>query len=417
MQFSFLGFSVKKIMEFNLDIKDMAILRYFDDFRKSGKMNYEIIDGRKYYWISYQNIENELPFLGLGKRAIMVRMLKMKKLGILEHYTKKEGGTFSFYALSEKFNELIYIGSKNNNMEKCNSGNENYKNSKHKEINKFEDKIANNKIEVSTNEEKYIREASIDNEDIDFNSDTINELEFILSGREKVEIKEELEYISEEIDENNAVSDLEVLIKDENLESKGVVLDAEGITLKEEPMKENLQKSVSLYENKQQNVQGVDLEINRGYAQECRTNTNILNNSNTIVNNIYNNIKDIVSDILNYLNKRVGVNYKATNTKTINLIKIRLKEGFSINDFKRVIDKKIEAWKGSSFEQYLTPFTLFGDKFEVYLNQKVVKQDTTRNNNFYGNKNYGQPKKLRFDNFKGRDYDYDKLEKQLLGWE
>ena len=121
-------------MEFNLDIKDMAILRYFNDFRKSGKMNYEIIYGRKYYWISYQNIENELPFLGLGKRAIMVRMLKMKKLGILEHYTKKEGGTFSFYALSEKFNELIYIGSKNNNIEKYNSDNENYKNSKHNEI-------------------------------------------------------------------------------------------------------------------------------------------------------------------------------------------------------------------------------------------------------------------------------------------
>ena len=109
MQFSFLGYSVKKIMEFNLDVKDITILRYFDDFRNSGRMNYEVIDGVKYYWISYQSIENELPFLGLGKRTIMMRMLKLRDLGILSHYTKKEGGTFSFYALGERYKELLYI--------------------------------------------------------------------------------------------------------------------------------------------------------------------------------------------------------------------------------------------------------------------------------------------------------------------
>ncbi|WP_235840754.1 hypothetical protein [Clostridium tertium] len=48
MQYSFLGFSVKKIMEFGLDIKDLAVLRYFDDFRESGRMNYETIEGEKY---------------------------------------------------------------------------------------------------------------------------------------------------------------------------------------------------------------------------------------------------------------------------------------------------------------------------------------------------------------------------------
>ncbi|MGG7214894.1 hypothetical protein ACQPUY_14985 [Clostridium nigeriense] len=86
MQFSFLGYSVKKIMELNLDVKDVTILRYFDDFRNSGKMNYEVIEGVKYYWISYQNIENELPFLGLGKRTIMMRMLKLRDLGILSPF-------------------------------------------------------------------------------------------------------------------------------------------------------------------------------------------------------------------------------------------------------------------------------------------------------------------------------------------
>ena len=47
MKFSFLGYSVEKIMEFKLDVKDVAILRYFDDFRKSGKMKYELIEGVK----------------------------------------------------------------------------------------------------------------------------------------------------------------------------------------------------------------------------------------------------------------------------------------------------------------------------------------------------------------------------------
>ena len=57
MQYSFLGFSVKKIIEFDLDVKDLTILRYFDDFRESGRMNYETIEGEKYNddEVSYKN--------------------------------------------------------------------------------------------------------------------------------------------------------------------------------------------------------------------------------------------------------------------------------------------------------------------------------------------------------------------------
>lgn len=110
--------------------------------------------------------------------------------------------------------------------------------------------------------------------------------------------------------------------------------------------------------------------------------------------------------------------YKPSNTKTISLIKARLREGFTFDDFKKVIDKKVKAWKGTIFEQYLTPFTLFGDKFEIYLNQKIVEQAESKNNNPYENKkSYGYNKNLRFHNFKGRDYDYDELEKKLLGWD
>ena len=50
-----------------------------------------------------------------------------------------------------------------------------------------------------------------------------------------------------------------------------------------------------------------------------------------------------------------------------------MKEGFTIEDFKTVIDKKAAEWQGTDFEQYLWPTTLFGTKFEGYLNAKAIK--------------------------------------------
>lgn len=107
MQYSFLGFSVSKMMDLNLDMKDIAILRYFVDFKDTGRMNTEVVDGVTYYWVNYRTMEEAMPYLALGKRAIMTRMLKLRDLGILKHHTKKEGGTFSFYALGDKYNDLI----------------------------------------------------------------------------------------------------------------------------------------------------------------------------------------------------------------------------------------------------------------------------------------------------------------------
>ena len=158
--------------------------------------------------------------------------------------------------------------------------------------------------------------------------------------------------------------------------------------------------------------------MTRGYSEKCSTNNHLLNNSSTKLNNIYNNIKEKVTNIINYLNLKAGAMYKSTNSKTISLVKNKLKDGFTIDDFKTVIDKKVKAWKGTLFEQYLTPFTLFGDKFEMYLNQNVPTTSCTNNNNSYAAKNnYKNNKNLRFHNFKGRDYDYDALEKKLLGWD
>ncbi|MFR6258931.1 MAG: conserved phage C-terminal domain-containing protein, partial [Anaerovoracaceae bacterium] len=52
------------------------------------------------------------------------------------------------------------------------------------------------------------------------------------------------------------------------------------------------------------------------------------------------------------------------------LIKARLSDGFSVEDFKLVIEKKYKEWQGTEFEKFLRPETLFGTKFESYLNQR-----------------------------------------------
>ena len=62
-----------------------------------------------------------------------------------------------------------------------------------------------------------------------------------------------------------------------------------------------------------------------------------------------------------------------SSKKTKSCIHARLAEGFKLDDFKAVIDKKAEEWIGTEYEQYLRPETLFGTKFESYLNARVRK--------------------------------------------
>ena len=80
---------------------------------------------------------------------------------------------------------------------------------------------------------------------------------------------------------------------------------------------------------------------------------------------------NIYIEIVNYLNEKAKTKYKPSTAKTKSHIKARLDEGFTLEDFKTVIDKKCVEWVGTEFEQYLRPETLFGTKFESYLNAKV----------------------------------------------
>ena len=119
--------------------------------------------------------------------------------------------------------------------------------------------------------------------------------------------------------------------------------------------------------NEQQNKQQVN---NKRTTTEQQVNTN--NNVNTVNN-------EIIKDIVDYLNLKAGTYYKHSTAKTTTLISARLREKFTIDDFKVVINNKTADWKNdANMKQYLRPETLFGTKFESYLNQNAGQVNKDR---------------------------------------
>ena len=86
-------------------------------------------------------------------------------------------------------------------------------------------------------------------------------------------------------------------------------------------------------------------------------------------------LPSVAEDIVTFLNSVTGSNYRSTTDKTRKLIAARLAEGFTVDDFKAVITKKAKEWQGTDMAQYLRPETLFGTKFEGYLNQPEVRNN------------------------------------------
>lgn len=104
-----------------------------------------------------------------------------------------------------------------------------------------------------------------------------------------------------------------------------------------------------------------------------------------------------IKTIVDYLNEKTQSNFKAKTEETRKSIRARLKEGYTVDDFKRVIDSKSSDWADSErMREYLRPSTLFRPaNFEAYLNEanrpKVKKHGFTQN-----------------------DYDFDELERKLM---
>ena len=96
---------------------------------------------------------------------------------------------------------------------------------------------------------------------------------------------------------------------------------------------------------------------------------------------------EAIFEIVSHLNKITGSNYRTSSIKTQTLIKARMNEGFTIEDFMTVINNKHQEWNTSEMSVYLRPETLFGTKFESYLNQnKGKKNEVTFRIDEQGNK-------------------------------
>lgn len=111
------------------------------------------------------------------------------------------------------------------------------------------------------------------------------------------------------------------------------------------------------------------------------------------------------SEVIAYLNAKAGTSFRDTSVDTRKHIRARVDDGFTLDDFKHVIDVKVEEWareppRGKpDMRPFIRPSTLFGSNFESYLNQK--RQRVARANDFH--------------NFDSRTYDYDALMDQVRG--
>ena len=134
-------------------------------------------------------------------------------------------------------------------------------------------------------------------------------------------------------------------------------------------------------------IRNIDNPIRKteeGYSENREDNNTSFNNtfSNT------SNKKDIVEqssttplpyeEIVQYLNQKTNKNFKHTSKVTQRHIRARFAEGFTVSDFKQVIDKKCSDWlRDQKMKEYLRPETLFGTKFESYLNSKTTTTKQT----------------------------------------
>lgn len=127
-------------------------------------------------------------------------------------------------------------------------------------------------------------------------------------------------------------------------------------------------------------------------------------------NNIYVPYKEIIT----YLNEKTGKKLRWDVKSNQKEIKARFNEGYTLDDFKTVIDKKYYEWGRKPTKEelqrgvndmriYLRPKTLFGSNFDVYLNQEQTEKVPAK-----------PPVSRNLNNFERRGYDMDSLEEQLL---
>ena len=148
-----------------------------------------------------------------------------------------------------------------------------------------------------------------------------------------------------------------------------------------EPIKQSLKRDLKKWEKQQEQRSEAgkrSAEVRKRNAKLAERDSTTVNDrsiSSTVNGNVSVNVNDSVNVIVSYLNSRVGSSFKASTDKTKRMINARLNEGFTVEDFKKVIETKAEEWENDpKFCKFLRPETLFSNKFESYLNQQQAGQ-------------------------------------------
>ena len=209
----------------------------------------------------------------------------------------------------------------------------------------------------------------------------------VFSDLKMIEIKEHINIINWEKHQN--VSGLE-RIKEQN-----------KIRQRKFKEKKKLEKS-NVTSNVTSNVMitlgnATDIDIDKDIDRDIDVNRDMSSSSlkyiqeNTIHDNNICHVSDEtmtpnLSDfeiIINFLNQQSGRSFRSDNKSTVRLINARLKEGYTVNDFKLVIRDKCSEWKDDpKMKQYLQPTTLFAPtKFENYLVKAKESRSTGRRRN------------------------------------
>lgn len=146
-----------------------------------------------------------------------------------------------------------------------------------------------------------------------------------------------------------------------------------------EPIKQSLKRDLKKYENtvSERSKTGKLGGIRSGEVRRLKKQTEANEANASILKQteaneaVIDSVSDIVS-VIDYLNSKTGKKFKSNTDKTKKIITARFNDGFTINDFKKVVDNKVKDWlNDEKMNEFLRPETLFGTKFESYLNKST----------------------------------------------
>lgn len=353
-----------------LDCADLVILRWFVDFWPSMRRTW--IDGREYAWVDYAYVLECLPLLDVGKRWLRERLRKMTLLGVLDHRTVRSQGNWSYFAFGPNYMRLVDGRGIVQDASEPMSDSAQVR------------KDTAGGVEVNfrrvgrklPHKDSSIRDSSIRDSSINISCRVSEENPTPETGAGET---------STEWDEPVPLpcdAPCETLPVPDAGASRGpaVALPAQGVPeARNEDARGVLQGTLPFME-------APECENGPSDAPDSPTPTSTRVQPESPSQPPKNaseghptpdGTKHLRQQVIDYLNQRAGTHYRADSANARKHIDARIHEGYTLEDFRHVIDGKTADWLGDPrMSRYLRPETLFGTKFDSYLNQPNGRNGT-----------------------------------------